>query len=83
MKTIKKSFWGIFAAVVSILAWFANAFQLIRNVLLLVLDLPGKALTAATIFIGVVYGIACFFMGGGVLSVIGNIAGGCLVLFLA
>lgn len=83
MKTIKKSFWGIFAAVVSILAWFANSFQLIRNVLLLALDLPGKALTAATVFIGVVYGIACFFMGGGMLSVIGNIAGGCLVLFLA
>lgn len=83
MKAIKKLFWGTVAANVSILAWATNAIQLIRNILLLVLDLPGKALTAATVFIGVVYGIACFFMGGGILSVIGNIAGGCLVLFLA
>lgn len=83
IRSMKKALWGIFAAAVSVLAWLTNALQMIRNVLVLVLDLPGKALTAATAFIGVVYGIACFFMGGGALSVIGNIAGGCLVLFLA
>ena len=42
MKAIKKLFWGTVAANVSILAWATNAIQLIRNILLLVLDLPGK-----------------------------------------
>jgi len=83
MKTVKKCFWSMFAAVVSILAWVTNAFQLIRNIFLLVIDLPGKALTATTVFIGVVYGIACFFIGNGFWGIVGNIAGGCLVLFLA
>lgn len=83
LRFIKKGFWCLVAALASVLAWFTNGFQLVRNTLLFVLDLPGKVLTAATIFIGVVYGVACFFIGGGVLNVIGNIAGGCLVLFLA
>lgn len=83
LRFIKKGFWCLVAALASVLAWFTNGFQLIRNTLLFVLDLPGKALTAATIFIGVVYGVACFFMGGGVLNTLGNIAGGCLVIFLA
>ena len=83
MRRVKKVFWMIVAAIVSIMATVTNALQTVRVTLMMVLELPHKALMAAAIFMGSVFSIACFFMESGFLMALLTAAFGCVIVYIA
>lgn len=83
MNVCKKVFLCITVAGVSLLAWITNLLELLRDVIVLVLELPQRVLFATAAFLCVFYSVACFLSVDGILSALGLAAIGCLALIIA
>lgn len=83
LRGIKKAYYAVIAAVLSVMSALTNVLQMMRVILMTVLELPRKALLVTAVFMGGVFCIACFFMDMGFLMVVANVALGCLIVTVA
>ena len=83
LRGTKKAYYAVIAAVLSVMAALTNVLQMVRVILMAVLELPRKALLVAAVFMGGVFCIACFFIDMGFLMAVANVALGCLIVTVA
>ena len=78
----KKVLWWVYAATISIFAWFINVFQVIRSIMLRLLDIPLFAVPVASVIFGIFTSAYCFVSMEGFLNALGFSALVCLILAL-